>query len=73
MQVLGYDVSTDKELIDAPCACNECRNGQADKLDRPYGQGHFQCEVVPAVLLEAEEQDKIDAQYTDNAWRWFTV
>ena len=72
MEVLGYDVNKDSEVVGAPCACNECRDGQAGNLDRPYGQGHFQCEVVPAALLQAEEQGKIDAQYTDNAWRWFT-
>ena len=54
----------------APCACNECRAGQRGELKDRYGIGHYQCEVCPPDLLEAEQQRKIGAIYHDGRWRW---
>ena len=61
------------EWINAPCACSECRDGQAGKLDHRYGQGHFACGVCPDDLLQAEELGLVGAMYVGNSWRWFFV
>lgn len=67
-EFLGYEVSDQGELLGAPCACNECRDGQLGMLSE-YGQGHFMCSCIPKDLLAAEELGLVSAHYQDS-WVW---
>lgn len=72
MKKLGFEVNEHSgEMLGAPGACNECRDGQSGKLDGRYGIGHFLCNGCPDVLLAAEERDDAGCIFTDNSWTWF--
>jgi len=61
---LGYCVleTRDGWVLNAPCGCGHC----------PPRGGHYQCEVPPPILLQAESRGLIEAVFSDR-WVWRLV